>query len=211
MPANDRWDLIRRLKGQNVGLVVRIFPATTRTFTKDTAPSEHGRGAAWRVWINGTAWQGNGMGTACYVWIGLNAAPLPLLQAVPSRVTEFFVRKQSAQSAQRLDRDNLYMDICFLLVRCSWGKRFVIFVHHKNEWGFQNHCHYLFAGVLQDSKSFHGIQPELGFCQHHCHRSGYSPRRQMQSTCLPHQLRKVHPITYHDVPEGEYRHSSTLL
>jgi len=30
-----------------------------------------GQGAALDVWINGTAWQGNGMGTACYVWIGL--------------------------------------------------------------------------------------------------------------------------------------------
>ena len=45
-----------------VGLAVRIFPATTRTITKDNALSEHGRGAAW---------QGNGMGTACYVWICL--------------------------------------------------------------------------------------------------------------------------------------------
>jgi hypothetical protein len=44
-----------------VGLAVRIFPATTRTFTKDTAMSERGRCAAWHVWINGTAWQGNGM------------------------------------------------------------------------------------------------------------------------------------------------------
>ena len=43
-------------------VAVRIFPATTWTFTKDTALSEHGRGAAWRAWINGTAWQGNGMG-----------------------------------------------------------------------------------------------------------------------------------------------------
>jgi hypothetical protein len=31
------------------GLAVRIFPATTRTFTKDRAPSEHGRGMAWHV------------------------------------------------------------------------------------------------------------------------------------------------------------------
>ena len=30
-----------------VGLAVRIFSATTRTFTKDTALSEHGRGVAW--------------------------------------------------------------------------------------------------------------------------------------------------------------------
>ena len=29
------------------------------------------RGAAWHVWINGTAWQVNDMGMACYVWIGL--------------------------------------------------------------------------------------------------------------------------------------------
>jgi len=58
-------------KRRSVGLAVRIFPATTRTFTKDMALSEHGRGAAWHVWINGTAWQGNGMGTACNVCIGL--------------------------------------------------------------------------------------------------------------------------------------------
>ena len=44
-----------------VGLAVRIFPATMRTFTKDTALSKHGRGAAWHVRMNvrhgsGTAW-----------------------------------------------------------------------------------------------------------------------------------------------------------
>jgi len=32
-----------------VGLAVRIFPATMRTFTKDTALSEQGRGVAWHV------------------------------------------------------------------------------------------------------------------------------------------------------------------
>jgi len=32
-----------------VGLVVRIFPAIMRTFMKDTALSEQGRGAAWLV------------------------------------------------------------------------------------------------------------------------------------------------------------------
>ena len=32
-----------------VGLAVRIFPVTMRTFTKDTALSEQGRGAAWHV------------------------------------------------------------------------------------------------------------------------------------------------------------------
>ena len=37
-----------------VGLAVRLFPATSRTFTKDTALSEHGRGTAW-------AWHGHGM------------------------------------------------------------------------------------------------------------------------------------------------------
>jgi hypothetical protein len=36
----------------SVGLAVRIFPATTRTLTKDTALSEQGRGATWHVWIN---------------------------------------------------------------------------------------------------------------------------------------------------------------
>ena len=49
------------------GLAVRIFPATMRTFTKDTALSEQGRGAAWHVWINarhgrGTAWKRHGRG-----------------------------------------------------------------------------------------------------------------------------------------------------
>ena len=32
-----------------VGLAVWIFPATMRTFTKDTALSKQGRGAAWHV------------------------------------------------------------------------------------------------------------------------------------------------------------------
>jgi hypothetical protein len=30
-------------------LVVQVFPATTRNFTKDTALSENGMGAAWHV------------------------------------------------------------------------------------------------------------------------------------------------------------------
>ena len=47
-----------------VGIAVQIFPATTRTFTKDTKLSEQDRGAAWHVWIKGTTWQDNGMGTA---------------------------------------------------------------------------------------------------------------------------------------------------
>ena len=34
-------------KRRSVVLAVRIFPATLRTFTKDTALSEHGRGATW--------------------------------------------------------------------------------------------------------------------------------------------------------------------
>jgi hypothetical protein len=51
----------------NVGLAVRIFPATRRTFTKDTALSEHSRGAAWHVRNNGTAWHVNGMGAA-WAW-----------------------------------------------------------------------------------------------------------------------------------------------
>jgi hypothetical protein len=48
----------------NCWIAVRIFSATMRTSTKDTVLSEHGRGAAWRVWINGTVWQGNSMGMA---------------------------------------------------------------------------------------------------------------------------------------------------
>jgi hypothetical protein len=50
-----------------VGLAIRIFCAIMRTFTKDAALSEQGRGAAWHVWINAR----HGRGTACYVWIGL--------------------------------------------------------------------------------------------------------------------------------------------
>jgi hypothetical protein len=52
-------------------LAVRIFPATTWTITKNTALSEHGREAAWHVWINaachgrGTAWERQGRGMAC--------------------------------------------------------------------------------------------------------------------------------------------------
>ena len=49
-------------KKDSVGPAVRIFPATIRTFTKDTALWEQGRGAPWHVWINarhgrGTAWE----------------------------------------------------------------------------------------------------------------------------------------------------------
>jgi hypothetical protein len=54
----------------NCCLAVRIFPAIARTFTKDTALSEHGRGAAWHVWIV-AARHGHGMGNAWYVWISL--------------------------------------------------------------------------------------------------------------------------------------------
>ena len=44
----------------------RIFPATMRTFRKDTSLSEQGRDAAWHVWINarhgrGTAWARHAM------------------------------------------------------------------------------------------------------------------------------------------------------
>jgi len=34
------------------GLAFWIFPAAIWTFMKDTTLSEHGRGAAWHVWIN---------------------------------------------------------------------------------------------------------------------------------------------------------------
>jgi hypothetical protein len=53
-----------------VGLAVRIFPATMRKFTKDTALSEQGRGAVYNVWINarhgrGTASARHGHGMLC--------------------------------------------------------------------------------------------------------------------------------------------------
>jgi hypothetical protein len=46
-------------------LAVRIFPASTRTFTKNTALSERGRGAACHVSIN--ARHGRGMGMTYYL------------------------------------------------------------------------------------------------------------------------------------------------
>jgi hypothetical protein len=51
---------------KTVGLAVRLFPATTRTFTKDAALSEYCRDAEWHVWIKaarhdrGTAWARHG-------------------------------------------------------------------------------------------------------------------------------------------------------
>ena len=54
-----------------VGLAVRTFPAIMRTFTKDTALSKQGSGAAWHVWINarhgrGTAWARHAMCESAY-------------------------------------------------------------------------------------------------------------------------------------------------
>jgi hypothetical protein len=46
---------------------VRLLPATTRTFTKDTTLSENGRGAAW--YGRGAAWYGRGA-----AWYGRGAA-----------------------------------------------------------------------------------------------------------------------------------------
>jgi hypothetical protein len=57
--------LQKRRSDKTVGLAVRIFLATMRTFTKDTALSEQGRGAARHVWINGTAWARHGHGMLC--------------------------------------------------------------------------------------------------------------------------------------------------
>jgi len=55
-----------------VGLAVRIFPATMRTFTKDTALSEQGWDAAWHVWINarhgrGTEWARHAMCESAFI------------------------------------------------------------------------------------------------------------------------------------------------
>ena len=55
--------------------LVRIFPATMRTFTKDTAMSGQGSGAAWHVCINAR----HGRGTAYYVWIGLKSPQYQIL------------------------------------------------------------------------------------------------------------------------------------
>ena len=43
------WQQYTKKKKDSVGLAVRIFPSTMRTFTKDTAPLEQGTGAAWLV------------------------------------------------------------------------------------------------------------------------------------------------------------------
>ena len=61
-------------KKDTVGLAVRIFPATMRTFTKDKALSEQGRGAAWHVWINarhgrGKAWARHAMCESAFILI----------------------------------------------------------------------------------------------------------------------------------------------
>jgi len=80
-PHKDPFQRLKRLVAAhykkddllNCRLAVRMFLATTRTFMKDTAVSKLGSGAAWHVWIKGTAWQGNSKGAACYVWIGLYA------------------------------------------------------------------------------------------------------------------------------------------
>jgi len=62
--------LQKRQSVKTAGLAVRIFSATMWTFTKDTALSKQGRGAAWHVWINarygrGTAWARHGHGMLC--------------------------------------------------------------------------------------------------------------------------------------------------
>jgi hypothetical protein len=52
LPATTRNStkvVTRRVAG---GLAFRIFPCTTRIFTKDTALSENGMDAAWHVWIS---------------------------------------------------------------------------------------------------------------------------------------------------------------
>ena len=54
----------------SVGLAVRIFPATMRTFTKDTALWESRAGA--RHGLAGER-HGRGMGAACYVLIDLKS------------------------------------------------------------------------------------------------------------------------------------------
>jgi hypothetical protein len=53
VPCHDHAVVIRSIPvRKTVGLAVRIFPATTRNFTKDTVLSENGRGAAWYVGIS---------------------------------------------------------------------------------------------------------------------------------------------------------------
>ena len=53
------------LQKKTICYPVLIFPATMRTFTKDTTLSEQGGGAAWLVWINSTGWARHGNGMLC--------------------------------------------------------------------------------------------------------------------------------------------------
>jgi hypothetical protein len=70
----SQWSIPTTVKSGSSTLqkrpAVRVFPAAMWTFTKDTALSEWGRGAAWHVWINarngrGTAWAQHGHGMLC--------------------------------------------------------------------------------------------------------------------------------------------------
>ena len=67
-----------------VGLAVRIFPATMRTFTKDMALTEQGRGAAWHVWINAR----HGRGMLCESAFKVTRHTVTLLQAMSSYSTQ---------------------------------------------------------------------------------------------------------------------------
>jgi hypothetical protein len=106
-------------KKDSVGLAVRIFPATMRTLTKDTALSKQGRSAAWHVWItHGMAGEGheNGMGALCYVWIGLIG---PMHKAYQ---TSWFI---------------MFRNSSFLHVLCSYFKQ------HSQMHSTQNNCNSL--------------------------------------------------------------------
>jgi hypothetical protein len=63
--------LQKRRSVKTAGLAVRIFPATVRTFMKDTALSEHGRGTARHG--RGTAWARHAMCESALSLISCNA------------------------------------------------------------------------------------------------------------------------------------------
>jgi hypothetical protein len=80
---------------------VRVFPATTRTFTKDTALSEQGRGAALHVWINarhgmGTAWARHAMcESALIVLRNLPSIRLPVHHTVTVTGQSFYNKEKA--------------------------------------------------------------------------------------------------------------------
>jgi hypothetical protein len=76
-------------------LAVRIFPSTTRTFTKNTELSENGRVAAWHLWIN-SAGERHGM---CELAFNLTFQNRPWHVAHISVVSVWTLKTQESNDA----------------------------------------------------------------------------------------------------------------